>query len=258
MSNESKECRVVVSAAADGIGRAIAEAFLQRGAKVAIFDLSPEAVADFQKAHPECLAEIVDVTDEEAVSAFFDRALDRMGGIDVLVNNAGIAGPSGYLEEMALADWRRCLEVGVDGMFLCLKYALPAMKQAGTGAIINLASTAGTWGYPMRTPYAAAKWAVVGLTKSLAGEVGMNGIRVNAICPGAVAGDRMDRVIAAEAKATGRPEGVIREGYESAVSMGCFVEKDDIANMALFLADPASRYVSGQIIAVDGNTERVR
>ena len=258
MTDESRPLRVIISAAADGIGRAIAEAFLAEGAEVAVFDISPQAVAAFQADHPESLAAVVDVTDEAAVAAFFQSALDRMGGFDVLVNNAGIAGPSGYLEDMELADWRRCLEVGVDGMFLCLKYALPAMKRTGSGSVVNLASTAGTWGYPMRTPYAAAKWGVVGLTKSLAGEVGEFGIRVNAICPGAVAGDRMDRVIAAESEATGRTEQEVRTGYESAVSMRSFVTKEDIAEMALFLASPKARYVSGQVIAVDGNTERVR
>ena len=249
--------RVVISAAADGIGRAMAEAYLQAGAQVAVFDISPAAVNDFRDAHPDSLAEVVDVTDEAAVSAFFSKAQQHLGGIDVLVNNAGIAGPSGYIEDMALADWRRCMEVGVDGMFLCLKSAVPIMKKQKSGVITNLASTAGTWGYPMRTPYAAAKWAVVGLTKSLACELGEFGIRANAICPGAVAGDRMDRVIAAESQAKGKTEAEIRESYEGAVSMRSFVTQKDIADMALYLSSPAARMVSGQVIAVDGNTERV-
>ena len=207
MTVENGRLRVVISAAADGIGRAMAEAYLKAGAEVAVFDVSEAAVDAYRADHPDGLAEIVDVTDESAVSQFFLKVQDRMGGIDVLVNNAGNRRPQRIFRGYGPGRLASLSGSGC-GWHVPLpeKCAIPLMKQQKSGVITNLASTAGTWGYPMRTPYAAAKWAVVGLTKSLACELGEFGIRANAIVPGAVAGDRMDRVIAAESKAKGRSE----------------------------------------------------
>ena len=247
--------RAIVTAGARGIGRAIALAFLEAGARVEICDVEPEALEAFAAEAPGAGTTLADVADEPAVAAFFDVALDRLGGLDLLVNNAGIAGPTAPVEEIDFADWRATLGVNLDGTFLCSRKAAPILKAQGQGAIVNLASTAGLFGYPLRTPYASAKWAVIGLTKSLAAELGPHGVRVNAICPGPVEGDRMVRVIAAQAAARGMEEAAIRKQYEAAVSMRRFVTVEEIASAALFLCSEAGAAISGQALAVDGHTE---
>ena len=176
------------------------------------------------------------------------------GAIDILVNNAGIAGPNGPLEELKLADWEETLRVNLISTFLCSQRVLPLMKKQRKGSIVNLSSSAGIFGYPLRTPYASAKWGIVGLTKSLAMEVGDYGIRVNAICPGAVSGPRMDRVISAEAETRNLDLETIREQFVSQTSLKCFVEAKDIAQMALFICSDRGSKISGQALQVDGNT----
>jgi NAD(P)-dependent dehydrogenase (short-subunit alcohol dehydrogenase family) len=247
--------RVLVTAAATGIGRAIVEAFLAHGDRVHVCDVNEPALAAFGVAHPEAGTTLADVADETAVDRLFAEALARLGGLDVLVNNAGIAGPTAAIEDVAYQDWKRCLAVDLDSVFLCARRAAPLLKAQGSGAIVNISSTAGLFGYPNRAPYVAAKWAIVGLTKTLAMELGPFGVRVNAICPGSVEGPRMDRVIAAEAKVAGRSEAEIRAGYTRGVSMRSFVTAGDIAEAVLFLCSPAGHLVSGQALAVDGHTE---
>jgi NAD(P)-dependent dehydrogenase (short-subunit alcohol dehydrogenase family) len=173
----------------------------------------------------------------------------------VLVNNAGSSGPTGPVESLDYADWRRTIEVNLDSQFLCTKQAVPMLREAGGGSIVNISSSAGLRGYPMRTPYAAAKWGVIGLTKTLAMELGPEGIRVNAICPGSVAGDRIDRVIEAAAEARGVGAETVRQGYLRQVSMRTFVSAEDVAELALFLCSEAGARISGQALAVDGHTE---
>ncbi len=247
--------RVMITAGAAGIGLAIAKAFLAAGHRVHVCDVSGDALAAVAKANPGLKGANVNVADPDAVDRWFEAALKDLGGLDVLVNNAGIAGPTAAVEDMSVEGWRQCLAVDLDSQFFTARRAVPVMKQQKSGSIINLSSTAGLFGYPFRTPYAAAKWAVIGYTKSLAAEVGRWNIRVNAICPGSVSGDRMDRVIAAESKSTGRTEASLREEYTSGVSMKRFVAPEEIADMVLFLSSPAAAMVSGQAIAVDGHTE---
>ncbi len=247
--------RVVVTAAAAGLGRVIAESFLAVGGRVAVCDLAGPALAELQRSHPKVLALPCDVADEGAVADFFGKALKELGGIDILVNNAGIAGPTGVLEAGEPEAIRRCIEVDLLSQFWCLRHALPVMKLQKSGLIVNLASTAGLFGYPLRTPYAAAKWGVIGLTKSLAMEVGEQGIRVNAICPGSLTGDRMDRVIAAEAKVRGQSEAEVRASVTRGVSLRTFIRPEEIAAMIHYLASPAGRNITGQAISVDGGTE---
>jgi NAD(P)-dependent dehydrogenase (short-subunit alcohol dehydrogenase family) len=200
-------------------------------------------------------ASLTDVADASAVDAMF-AALERaFGGLDILVNNAGIAGPTGPVEKLAPADWRRCVAVNLDGAFLCARRAVPLLKAAGGGAIVNISSTAGLMGYALRTPYASAKWAVIGLSGSLAIEVGPYAIRVNAICPGSVEGARMARVIRAEAAARGVSEEEVRQAYVRTTSLRSFIPPEQIAAMALFLCSDRGASISGQAIAVDGNTE---
>jgi NAD(P)-dependent dehydrogenase (short-subunit alcohol dehydrogenase family) len=247
--------RVMITAGGAGIGRAIAEAFSDSGAKVHVCDVDARALRELVEARPGIIASTVDVSDESAVDRWFDGALADLGGLDVLVNNAGTKGPTGYVEDLQLDDWRNCLNVCLDAQFLCTRRAVPLMKAQRSGSIVNISSTAGLFGYGLRTPYAAAKWAVIGFTKSLAIELGPFDVRVNAICPGAVEGVRMERVARAEAESRNVPIDVVNREYVQSQSIKRFVKPSEIADMCVFLASPASRMVTGQAIAVDGHTE---
>ena len=255
MAAEMTDKRVLVTAGGSGIGRAMAQAFRRQGAQVAVCDIDQQALDALSVAEPDIIAAAADVAEEADVAALFETVQGGLGGLDVLINNAGIAGPAGFLETLSPEEWRRCLSVNLDGGFLCARQALPMMKAQGSGCIINMASNAGIMGFPMRSPYAAAKWAVVGLTKSLAMEAGPFGIRVNAIAPGSVEGERMDRVIAAEAKARGVGAAEIRQDYYRTTSLRTFVSADEVAAMALFLASDAGARISGQVISFDRHTE---
>jgi NAD(P)-dependent dehydrogenase (short-subunit alcohol dehydrogenase family) len=197
--------RVVITAGASGIGRAMAEAFLAAGDRVAVCDRDAGALAQVLASHPGLICEEADVTDEAAMGAFFDRIEAAWGGADIVCANAGTGGPAGFIEEIALQDWRDCLSVNLDGAFLTCRWAAKVMRAQGVGVILITSSISGLFGFPQRSPYVAAKWGLVGLTKALASELGPAGVRVNAICPGAVEGPRMDRVVAMEAAARGVP-----------------------------------------------------
>jgi NAD(P)-dependent dehydrogenase (short-subunit alcohol dehydrogenase family) len=247
--------RVMITAGGSGIGWATAKAFADNGAKVHICDVDERALGEVTEKYPQIAATHVDVSDEEAVDEWFDDAMDDLDGLDVLINNAGIKGPTGYVEEIKFDEWRECLSVGLDAQFLCARRAAPIMKDQRSGSIINISSTAGLFGYGLRTPYAAAKWAVIGFTKSLAVELGPYDVRANAICPGAVEGQRMERVAKAEAESRGVPIDVVNKEYVQSQSIKRFVKPDEIADMCLFLSSPAAKMVSGQAISVDGHTE---
>jgi len=247
--------RVLVTAGAAGIGKAFAETFNDAGAKVFICDVDKGALDAFRAARPEIGGGLTDVADPKQVDGLFDAATAFLGGLDVLINNAGIPGPTAPVEEIDLADWERTIAVDLNGMFYCTRKAVPLLKAAGGGSIINLSSVAGRLGYPLRTPYAAAKWAVVGFTKSLAIELGPANIRVNAIQPGIVEGERIERVISAKAKALGVSFDQYKQQLLSKVSLRRTVSPLDIANMALFLATDAGRNISGQALSVCGNVE---
>ena len=252
MTNDLKNKRVIITAAATGIGRVTAESFLAAGARVYVCDVDEAGLKAFKAAHPTLGATPADVADPAQLDRFFDAALAGLGGLDILVNNAGIAGPTANVEDVKLEDWRRTLAVNLDATYMCCRRVVPVLKKNGSGAIINLSSAAGIHGFARRTPYASAKWAIVGLTKSLALELGPFGIRVNAICPGAVEGDRIERVIKAEAKASGRSEEEVRKNSVRYTAMKTFVSPQDIANMILFLCSSAGARVSGQALPVDG------
>ncbi len=249
--------RVLITGGGAGIGKATAEAFLDAGQRVHICDLDEAVLQSALSEMPNASGNAADVTREEDVELLFAAALDSLGGLDVLVNCVGVSGPAGPLETLSLQDWRSCLAANLDSAFLCCRKAASILKDQGQGLIVNFSSTAGQMGYPNRSPYATAKWGIIGLTKSLAMELGPFGVRVNALCPGPVEGPRMDRVIAMEAEASGRDAADIRRGYASTTSLRCFVSNQDIASMILFLASPAGARVSGQALAVDGHTERL-
>ena len=238
----------LITAGASGIGRAMGEAFDAAGYEVWVTDVDAAAL-ETVPAHWS--SHLCDASDEEAVAG----VMSQVGTLDVLCANAGIAGPTARVEDVALGDWRSCVSVNLEGAFLAVKHGLPAMKAAGRGSVVFTSSTAGMFGYPNRAPYAAAKWAVIGLMKTVAMEAGPFGVRANAICPGAVEGPRMEGVLAREAVAKGMTRDQVYDGYAAGTSMRSFVEASDIADMAVFLGSDAARRVSGQVIAVDGHTE---
>jgi NAD(P)-dependent dehydrogenase (short-subunit alcohol dehydrogenase family) len=250
--------RVVLTAGGAGIGRVTLQTLVEAGATVVTCDVDQAALDRLRGELPQVPAIAADVAKPAEVDRLFELALEQLGGLDVLINNAGIAGPTGRIEEIAPDDWRRTLEVNLTGQYLCARRAVPPIRAAGGGSIVNLSSAAGRFGFALRTPYAASKWAVVGLTKSLAIELGPDQIRVNAICPGAVEGDRINRVIAAKAEARGVPFEAMRQQYVETASMKRLIGPGDIAAMIVFLCSDAGRLVSGQVIGVDGNIEYLR
>jgi NAD(P)-dependent dehydrogenase (short-subunit alcohol dehydrogenase family) len=245
--------RVVITAGASGLGLAMAHAFADVGDRVVVCDVDGAAVA----ALPARIRGVqADVTDEAAMGAVLAQIEGDWGGADIVISNAGIGGPAGPIEDLDFAAWQRCLSVNLDGAFLTCRWAARVMKAQGSGVILLTSSVSGLFGFPWRTPYVAAKWGIVGLTKALASELGPHGVRVNAICPGAVEGPRMDRVIAMEAAAQSRSEADVRAGFTDGVALRRFVTADEVAAMALFLASPGAASISGQAMAVDGHTER--
>lgn len=247
--------RAVVTAGAAGIGRAIADALIAHGARVAVCDVDPAALEGFRAAHPGMVAEPADVADETAVDRLFDAAARDLGGLDLLVNNAGIAGPTGAVEDIAPAEWRRTLDVCLTGQFLCARRGVPLLKAAGGGAIINLSSAAGRFGYAWRTPYSSAKWGVIGFTQSLAKELGPSNIRVNAILPGIVAGPRMEGVIRARAAQQGVSYADMEATYLARTSLRRMVTAEDVAGTVLWLVSAAGANISGQSLGVDASLE---
>ena len=243
--------RVLITAGASGIGLAMARAFANNGACVRVTDVNPDAIESLPS---NITGSLVDASNESEVAALFDSISAEQGGLDVLCANAGIAGPTVAIEDVKLEDWRQCVSVNLEGAFLAAKYAAPLMKSQKSGAIVFTSSTAGLYGYPNRAPYAAAKWAIIGLMKTVAMELGPYGIRANAICPGAVEGPRMEDVLQREAVAKGMTRDEVYDGYASGTSMRSWVTAEDIANTTYFLAGDGARLVSGQVISVDGHT----
>ena len=247
--------RVLVSAGASGIGAAIADRFEGDGARVSICDRDESAVAAALQGSPDRHGVVGDVSDTGDTQRWVAEVIDRWGGVDVLVNNAGIAGPTARVEDVDPGAWRDCLAVGLDSHFLLARLVVPHMKQQASGCIVAISSTAGLFGYGMRTPYAAAKWAVIGFTKSLAVELGPFGVRANVVAPGSVEGPRMGRVIEAEAAQRGVPAEDVEREYAEGQSIPRFVKPTEIADVCAFLASPQAAMVNGQVIAVDGHTE---
>lgn len=251
--------RVLISGGASGIGLVIAQAFVEAGARVHVCDVSEAAIEALRESEAGRVttATHADVADEAAVERVFDDAARKLGGgLDVLVNNAGIAGPTGGIDEIDAAAWRQTVDVNLNAQFYFARRAVPLLRDAPAGgAIIALSSVAGRLGYAYRTPYAATKWAVVGLAKSLAIELGPLGIRVNAIQPGIVKGPRIERVIAARAEKVGVPYAQMEEEYLRKISLRRMTTPEEIAATALFLCSPAGSGISGQAISVCGNVE---
>ena len=238
---------VLITAGANGIGAAMADAFAVAGYRVWVTDVDPAAIA--RTPHRATLA---DVADESHMQSLATDIRAEWGSLDVVCCNAGIKGPTAAVVDMPLDGWRDCLAVNLDGAFLTAKHAIPLLSRGAT--MLFTSSTAGIYGFPFRSPYAAAKWAVIGLMKTVAMELGPQGIRVNAILPGSVNGPRIDKVFTDEAAAKGMTADAVRQGYAQGTALRSLVDAADIANMAVFLASDGARLVSGQTITVDGFT----
>lgn len=240
--------RALVTGGGSGIGAAIAATLLSAGAEVRTCDIDPGTSPDY----------VCDVSDDDAVAALFTSLNTDFGGLDICINNVGVAGPTGQVEEMDPMEFDQCVQVNVGGTFRIARHAVPLMRKTGRGSIINISSTAGHWGYPLRSPYVASKWAVEGMTKTWAMELGRDNIRVNCIAPGTIAGPRMTGVIEREAAAMDMTADAVKASYEDQVSMRTFIDASDIAAMATFLCSDAARFINGEIVGVDGNCETLR
>ena len=254
MELKMKGNKVIVSAGGSGIGLAIVEGFLAEGAEVATCDINPDLVSQFKRNHPSVYCEEMDVADAQAVQQFTQSAIGKLGGLDCLVNNAGIAGPTSPIEEIPEADWERCLSVCLSSQYFFTKACVSSLRKSSNPSIVNISSAAGKYGFAFRTPYSTAKWGVIGLTKSLAIELGPDQIRVNAILPGLVSGERQQRVLKAKAEKRGVSFGEIEQEAFSYTSIKSYVTPQDIANQVLYLASEKGKLISGQAISVDGDT----
>ena len=246
--------KIIVSAGGSGIGLAIVQGFLAEGAKVATCDISAELVSQLRQNYPGVYCKEVDVADAQAVQKFTQSAIGQLGGLDCLVNNAGIAGPTSPIEEIQQKDWERCLSVCLSSQYFFTKAAVSSLRKSKNSSIVNISSAAGKCGFAFRTPYSTAKWGVIGLTKSLAIELGPDQIRVNAILPGLVSGERQQLVLTAKAEKRGVSFDEIEQEAFSYTSIKSYVTPQDIANQVLYLAAEKGKLISGQAISVDGDT----
>ena len=247
--------RVLVTAGASGIGLATARAFAREGARVHVCDIDAAALDVMGASDSGVTRSVCDVADAASVDRLFSAVTSTLDGLDVLVNNAGIAGPTAACEDVPLRDWERTLAVNLTGQFLCAQRAIPLLRASANASIANLSSAAGRFGFPNRTPYAASKWGVIGFTKSLSIELGPHHIRVNAICPGSVAGARIDAVFAHRAALRGMTPEDVRNEAIGKTSLRRMVTADDIANAIVFLASPLGANISGHALPVDADTQ---
>jgi NAD(P)-dependent dehydrogenase (short-subunit alcohol dehydrogenase family) len=246
---------VLISGGASGIGRAIAERCLAEGDAVHVCDASKDNIDEFLATNSNATATLADVGDRADVDRVFSDLEKQHGGLSALVNNAGVAGPSAPVEETDEDGWDRCIRTNLSGTFYMTRRAVPLLKEKQNASIINIASTAALFGYPLRSPYAASKWGQIGLTKTWAMELGPLGVRVNAVCPTSVSGPRIEAVIRRDAEQRGLTEDEVRHVYERHTSMRTFVSADEVADVVLFLLSDRASKISGQAISVDGHTE---
>ena len=260
LGNSLKNKKIIISAGASGIGWATTKVCVAKGALIYLCDVDPKAINKVKK-HPSYNKRIfvseTDASDETEVIDFFHKIKKKFRNLDALINNVGIAGPTGTIEKLDSNEWENTLHVNVNSHFYFTKQAIPLLKKSKTSSIINISSGAGIMGFPLRSPYATSKWAVVGMTKTLAMELGKYKIRVNAICPGTIKGDRMKRVIRDKAKFTKISSKKIENEFVSMASMNCWIYEDDIGKICTFLISDEAKRISGQIIGVDGNALRL-
>jgi len=255
MTKNSKASRVLVTAGGSGIGRVIAEHFLTSGASVHICDISEDALDDVLSSNPGMRGSIANVGKAKEVGRLFEEATDWMGGLDVLVNNAGIGGPNGPIDEIEDADWDLTIQINLNGAFYCAKRAARIMKQQESGCIINISSTSARTGLPNRAPYVASKTGLEGLTRNLARELGPFGIRCNAVLPGSIENERGRMLLQRTADREGISVEEAKARRMQYISMRTRIDPSEIADVAVTLSSHAFRHVSGQLISVCGNVE---
>jgi len=260
LGNSLQNKKIIISAGASGIGWATTKICVAKGALVYLCDVNSKAINKVKKHslyNKRIFASEIDASNEAQVIDFFHLIKKKFKNLDALINNVGIEGPTRPIEKLDSKEWENTLHVNVNSHFYFTKQAIPLLKKSKNGSIINISSVAGTMGYPLRSPYAASKWAVVGVTKTLAMELGKYKIRVNAICPGTIKGDRMKRVIRDKAKFEKVSAKTIENDFVSMASMRSWINPEDIGNMCAYLISDEANKVSGQVIAVDGNCERM-
>lgn len=246
---------ILITGAATGIGSSIAKSYIDEGHNVHICDYDKKRLQEFLDKNPNATGNLADVSNPDDVKDTFHIINNLYNKLNILINNAGISGESALTENISIEGWQQTINTNLNGMFYVTKLAIPLLKENKSSSIINMSSTAGLLGVPMRSPYAASKWAVIGFTKTTAMELGPYGVNVNAICPGCVDGDRIERVINADARESGNTPDQIRDVYLRQSSMRKFMSKKDIADMVLFLTSSSGSKISGQAIAIDGHTE---
>ena len=249
--------RALITGAGSGIGKVMAQHFEKAGARIWICDADTNNLVQSLKENPDWNGTQCDVSDENQVDQLFEEMSDSFGGLEILVNNAGIAGPTAPVEEIDPDEWRRSVGVNLNGAFYCTRLATPLLKNSPKASIINISSVAGRLGFARRLPYASTKWAMIGFTESLAKELGPSGIRVNALLPGIVEGPRIEGVFQARAESEGVPYEEVRDRVLNNVSMKRMVSAGDVAEMAVFLCSEAGKNISGQSISVCGNVENL-
>ena len=249
--------RALVTGAGSGIGQVMAQHFEKAGARIWICDADTNNLEQSLKENPDWNGTPCDVSDENQVDQLFKEMSDSFGGLEILVNNAGIAGPTAPVEEIDPDEWRRSVGVNLNGAFYCTRLATPLLKNSPKASIINISSVAGRLGFARRLPYASTKWAMIGFTESLAKELGPSGIRVNALLPGIVEGPRIEGVFQARAESEGVSYEEVRDRVLNNVSMKRMVSAGDVAEMAVFLCSEAGKNISGQSISICGNVENL-
>ena len=249
----SDKLKVVITAGASGIGLQTAIAFSESGAEVVICDINEEALEAAKLDNPNLQCRHCDVSEPNTTEKFINSAAKQLGGIDTLVNNAGIGGPTAPIENITPEEWSKCLDVCLSSQFYCIRSSVPYLKESNNASIINLSSAAGRMGFAMRSPYAAAKWGVIGLTKSLSIELGSYDIRVNAILPGIVAGARQEAVLKNKARIKNISYEQVEAEALSYSSIKKYVSATDIANQIIFLASTKGQMISGQAISICGD-----
>ena len=249
--------RALITGAGSGIGKVMAQHFEKAGARIWICDADTNNLEQSLKENPHWNGTPCDVSDENQVDQLFKEMKDSFGGLEILVNNAVIAGPTTPVEEIDPEEWRRSVGVNLNGAFYCTRLATPLLKNSPKASIINISSVAGRLGFARRLPYASTKWAMIGFTESLAKELGPSGIRVNALLPGIVEGPRIEGVFQARAESEGVPYEEVRDRVLNNVSMKRMVSAGDVAEMAVFLCSEAGKNISGQSISVCGNVENL-
>ena len=249
--------RALITGAGSGIGKVMAQHFEKAGARIWICDADTNILEQSLKENPDWNGTPCDVSDENQVDQLFKEMSDSFEGLEILVNNAGIAGPTAPVEEIDPGEWRRSVGVNLNGAFYCTRLATPLLKNSPKASIINISSVAGRLGFARRLPYASTKWAMIGFTESLAKELGPSGIRVNALLPGIVEGPRIEGVFQARAESEGVPYEEVRDRVLNNVSMKRMVSAGDVAEMAVFLCSEAGKNISGQSISVCGNVENL-